>query len=63
VGSLKHKDNLHTLEEQRNNICCEISTISGEELQRVNNVFHSRTKGIQSEGNIFNMCYSTGEFC
>jgi hypothetical protein len=29
----------YALEELRNNICCEISTVSGEELQRVNNVF------------------------
>jgi len=30
--------NLHTLEELRNNIHSEISTIAGEEPQRVNNV-------------------------
>jgi hypothetical protein len=39
VESLKYKDNLHTLEELlRNNDRGEISTISGEERQRVNNV-------------------------
>jgi hypothetical protein len=47
-GSLKdkvHKTNPYTLEELRHNIHCEISTISGEELLRVNNnVFRRYTE-------------------
>jgi hypothetical protein len=62
VESLKDKDNLHTLEELRNNIHSEISTISGKELPRVNNVFHSCMEGIQSGGIIFINCCNTGEF-
>jgi hypothetical protein len=49
-----YKTNLHTLAEQRNNICPEISTISGEELlQRVNNAFRSSTECIPSGGQHF----------
>jgi len=33
-----YNTNLHNLKELRNNICREISTISGQEVQRVNNV-------------------------
>jgi hypothetical protein len=44
-GSLKdtvYETNPHTLEELRHNIRGEISTISGEELQRVNNIVFRR---------------------
>jgi hypothetical protein len=54
-GSLKnkvYKTNSHTLEELRNNICHEISAISGEELQRVN-MFHRYIECIQSGGQQF----------
>jgi hypothetical protein len=51
-GNLKdkvYKTNPHTLEKLRNNICCKISAISGEELQRVNtNMFRRDTECIQS---------------
>jgi hypothetical protein len=46
-----YKRNPHTLEEQRNNIHHKISTISGEELLRVNtNMLHRYT---ESEGQHF----------
>jgi len=61
VGNLKvkvYKTNRHTLEKLRNIICYEISTISREELQRVNNnAFHVYTKGKS-----FNISCSSGEF-
>jgi len=61
VGNLKvkvYKTNPHTLEKLRNIICYEISTISREELQRVNNnAFHVYTKG-----KCFNISCSSGEF-
>jgi len=60
-GKLKvkvYKTNPHTLEKLRNIICHEISTISREELQRVNNnAFHGYT-----EGKRFNISCSSGEF-
>jgi hypothetical protein len=53
-GSLKDKvckTNPHTVEELRNNIRREISTVSGEELQRVNNnLFRKCTECIWSGG-------------
>ena len=43
------KTNPHTLEELRNSIGREISTIAREELRRVtDNVFHSHTKSIRA---------------
>jgi hypothetical protein len=51
-GSLKgkvYKTNPHTLEETRHNFRRQISTVSGEELQRVNkNVFRKDTECIRS---------------
>jgi hypothetical protein len=55
VGQFKrqaYKTNPHTLEELRNNICREISTISREKLQRVN-VFLRYTECIGSGGQHF----------
>jgi len=52
----------HTLYEHRNNIRSEISTISGQELQREDNDFRSHREGIGQEGNIFIICCSTWEF-
>jgi hypothetical protein len=34
----------------------------GQEHQRVNNVFQQHTDCVSSGGNIFSICYSTGEF-
>jgi hypothetical protein len=54
-GSLKdrvYKTNTHTLEELGHNIHREISTISGEELQRVN-MFRRYTECIRSGGQHF----------
>jgi hypothetical protein len=54
-GSLRvkvYKTNPHTVEELRHNIRPQDSTISGEELQRVN-VFHRYTECIQSGGQHF----------
>jgi len=49
-----YKTNPYTLEELRNNLCREISTIRAEELQMVNNnVFHSCTECIWSGGKYF----------
>jgi hypothetical protein len=48
-----YKTNPHTLEELRNNIHCETSAISGEELQRANTVFHRYTECIQLGGQHF----------
>jgi hypothetical protein len=64
-GSLKYKvyeTHSHTLEALRNNICCKISTISGKELQKVNNVFPGVLSAFSEEGNIFSICCNTGEF-
>ena len=52
----------HTLYELRNSIGSEISTISGQELQRGDNDFRSYGEGIGQEGNIFVICCNTGEF-
>jgi len=49
----EYKTNPHTLEELRIYTHSGISTISGEELQRVNNFFHSCTECIRSEGIYF----------
>jgi hypothetical protein len=52
-GSLKdkmYKTNPHTLKELRNNIHHEISTISGEKLQRNTNMFYRYTECIWSGG-------------
>jgi hypothetical protein len=52
-GSLKDKmckTNPRTLEELRNNIRHEISTIPGQEIQRVKNVFRLFTHCIRSKG-------------
>jgi len=64
-GSLKYKvyeTNPHALEALRNNIHCKISTISGKELQKVNNVFPGVLSAFSQEGNIFSTCYNIGEF-
>jgi hypothetical protein len=63
-GSLKdkvYKTNPHILEELRNDIHCEISAVSREELQRVN-MFSGALSAFGQEGNIFSICCSTGEF-
>jgi hypothetical protein len=55
-GRLKdnlYKTNPNTLEDLRNNIRLEISTISGQEHQRVDNVFRSYTECIRSGGQHF----------
>jgi hypothetical protein len=64
-GSLKnkvYKTDPHTLEEVRHDIRREISTVSGEEFQKVNNVFRRYTECIWSGGQHFSICCSTGEF-
>ena len=49
-----NKTNPHTLEEPENNICREISTISGEKLHRINNnSFRSYTDYIRPVGRYF----------
>jgi len=64
-GSLKYKlyeTNPHILEALRNNIRCNISTISGKKLQKVNNVFPGVLSAFSQEDNIFSTCCKIGEF-
>jgi len=64
-GSLKYKlyeKNPHILEALRNNIRCKISTISGKEPQKVNNVFPGVLSAFNQEGNIFSICCNIDEF-
>jgi hypothetical protein len=62
VGSLKEKayKRPHTLEELRYNIRREISTISGEEFQKVQKSSAVVLSAFVQEGNIFSTCRSTG---
>jgi hypothetical protein len=58
-----YKTDPHTLEELRNNIRPEVSTIPGENPQRVNNnTFCGFIGCICQEGNSFGICCITGEF-
>jgi hypothetical protein len=64
LGSLKnkgHKTNPHTLEELRNNIRHDTSTISTQEHQKVTSSVVVLSAFCQ-EGNIFSICCSTDEF-
>jgi len=56
-----YRTNRHTLEELRNNFH-EISTISRQEVQRVNNTFAGILTAHCQEGNIFSTCCSTALF-
>ena len=65
-GRLKdnvYTTNPHTLEELRYHIRRQISTIAGEELQRVNNSSALVLSEIDQEGNIFSISFSLVSFC
>jgi hypothetical protein len=58
MGNLKYKmykANPHALEKLRNNIRHETSTVSEEEIQRLNNMFHRYTECIRSGGHFHHL--------
>jgi hypothetical protein len=57
-----YETNPQALEALRNNIYYKISTTSGKELQKVNNVFPGVLSAFSQDGNIFSTCCNIGEF-
>ena len=61
INLYMYRTNHHTLEQLRNNFH-EISTISRQEVKRVNNTFAGILTAYGQEGNIFSICSITGQF-
>ena len=61
INLYMYRTNHHTLEQLRNNFH-EISTISRQEVKRVNNTFAGILTAYGQEGNIFSICFSTALF-